>query len=104
MINPQTELPELQIHEMILPLALDSKTGAITSKASQYYKTLMGAAILTELLVLDRIVIEESKPGFIGIKKEGNIKVISSEHTGNIVLDLCLDKLIQSKHERAASY
>jgi hypothetical protein len=95
---------KLNLHEIMLLLALRTDTGSIASAASYHYKTIMAAAILTELLIKERIAIDEEKRGFLGMTSEGAVTVISTQKTGNEILDICLDKIIKSKRSHGTSH
>ena len=104
MVQDNVNQNKLGIHEIILLLALRADTGSIASAASYHYKTIMSAAILTELLIRDHIAIDEDKRGFLGMTKEGSVTVTSTQKTGNEILDICLNKIINSKHQHGASH
>ncbi|UTW56811.1 GPP34 family phosphoprotein [Kordiimonas sp. SCSIO 12610] len=99
-----TNTPDLHLHEIILLLALKTDTGAIAHQASCYYSTIMGAAVLTDLFLKERIHIGESTRGFLGMKSEPKVSLLSSKLTGNPVMDECLSKISNSAKERSTSH
>ena len=77
--------PGLYLHEEILLLALKDQKGTIESSATMYQYA-VGGAVLAELLLQKRIKIDESS-------KKKLIDILSSQLTGDAVLDECLSKI-----------
>lgn len=76
---------KLYLPEEILLLALKDQKGTIESSASMYQYA-VGGAILAELLLQKRIKVDESS-------KKKLIDIVSSQLTGDAVLDECLSKI-----------
>ncbi len=94
-MTPQTaQNTHLHFHEEILLLALREEDGKIEGKAGITYKILMAAAILAELVLLERIVIEDTKTL--------TVSVLSSRKVGNAILDARLNQIVSAKKETGA--
>ncbi len=78
----------LFLHEEIMLLALRDEEGTIAS--GTMYQYAIGAAVLSELLLNKRIVVEESK-------KKKLVNLISSQPLGEPLIDQCLEKISNAK-------
>ncbi len=78
----------LFLHEEIMLLALRDEEGTIAS--GTMYKYAIGAAVLSELLLNKRIVVEESK-------KKKFVNLVSSQLFGESLIDQCLEKISNAK-------
>ena len=74
----------LFLHEQIMLLALRDKEGTIAT--STMYKYAISGAILAELILNNRIVVDESK-------KRKLIRVLDSTPVGEPLIDECFDKI-----------
>ncbi len=81
--------PDLLLHEEILLLALKDKKGTIASSASMY-QYIVGGAILAELMFQGRITIDKTT-------RKKLVDIVSTNLTGDSVLDDCLKKVSQAK-------
>jgi hypothetical protein len=79
----------LKLHEELLLLSLRDKEGTFASSGVLDYA--IGGALLSELLLLKKIEIDESK------KKKKMIDLVDTGPTGHPVLDECIDKLKNAK-------
>ncbi len=78
----------LHLHEEITLLALRDKEG--TMQASSGYGYAAGGAMLAELLLTGRLGVDADS-------KRQWAKVLSSEATGDPILDECMDKVVTAK-------
>jgi Golgi phosphoprotein 3 len=78
----------LFLHEEVMLLALRDEEGTIAS--GTMYQYAIGAAILSELLLNQRIALDESK-------KKKLVNLISSTPLGNPLIDQCLEKIGNAK-------
>ena len=85
----------LYFHEEVLLLALREEDGRTDSKASNY-RIMMAAALLAELMLRDRIAIDDTKKMIVTLKSEKPI--------GDPVLDRALEKVATSRKERGAAH
>jgi Golgi phosphoprotein 3 len=85
---------ELHLHEQMLLLVLRDEEGTVESKAGMY-RIALGGAILSELLLEDRIEIEEGKKKLVN--------PISAEPLGEPVLDEAIARMAAAKRRRRAS-
>jgi Golgi phosphoprotein 3 len=93
--------PELWLHEEVLLLALKDDKG--TPHASMY-SIAMGGAMLAELLLSERLVLEEKprkKPLKSGKKPDYLVAVDNPKPLADPVLDECLHRVGTSKKARA---
>jgi hypothetical protein len=84
----------LYLHEQALLLVLRDEDGTLESKAGMY-RLAIGGAILSELLLQDRIEIEAGKKKLVRVKSELQL--------GEPVLDEALARLAGAKRRRGAS-
>lgn len=82
----------LFLHEEILLLALRDQTGTIAASAMYAYS--LGGALLAELLLAQRIAVEEGKKKLVNL--------LSDQPFGEPLLDECLEKVATAKR-RATS-
>jgi Golgi phosphoprotein 3 len=78
----------LFLHEEVMLLALRDEEGTIAS--GTMYQYAIGAAILAELLLNQRIALDESK-------KKKLVNLISSTPLGEPLIDQCLEKISNAK-------
>ncbi len=78
----------LFLHEEVMLLALRDEEGTIAS--GTMYQYAIGAAILSELLLNQRIALDEAR-------KKKLINLISSTSLGEPLIDLCLEKIGNAK-------
>jgi Golgi phosphoprotein 3 len=93
--------PELWLQEEVLLLALKDDKG---SPHSSMYSIAMGGAMLAELLLSERLVLEEKprkKPLKPGKKPAYLVAVDSPKQLADPVLDECLHRVVTSKKERS---
>jgi hypothetical protein len=81
----------LNLHEEIMLLALRDREGTIVS--GTHYRFAIGAALLAELLMENRIALET-------VKKKNFVVVADSQSTGNDLLDECLERIRDSKRRQ----
>ena len=79
--------PDLCLHEEILLLALRDEEGTIAS--GTLYQFAISGAILADLLLQNRITVDESKRKLVN--------VVSSKPTGDALIDECLAKMHVAK-------
>lgn len=84
---------ELPLHEEVLLLALRDEEG--TTAAGSMYAYALGGAILAELLLRDRVGLEQVKKSTLVVVKTGT-------QTGDRVLDEALEKIRAAKRRAAA--
>jgi len=77
----------LFLHEEVMLLALKDEEGTVVS--GTMYKYAISGAILAELLLKKRIVVDESKKKLVN--------VVSSTPVGELLIDECLNKISSSK-------
>ena len=82
----------LFLHEEIMLLALRDREGTIGAGAMYVYA--LGGAILAELLLARRLVIEEGKSKLVSVH--------SDEPIGEAVIDECLERVSMAKRRAAA--
>ena len=82
----------LWLHEEIMLLALRDEEGIIAS--GTMYQYAIGAAVLAELLLSRRIVVDESG-------KRKLVDLVGSEPLGEPLLDQCLEKIVAAKRRAA---
>ena len=85
-------LDDLWLHEEIMLLALRDEEGTIAS--GTMYQYAIGAAVLAELLLNQRIVVDQT-----GKKKI--VDLVSSAPLGEPLLDHCLEKIVVAKRRAA---
>jgi len=93
--------PELWLHEEILLLALKDEKG---TPHSSMYTIAMGGAILAELLLNERFVLEEkprNKPLKPGKKPSYLVAIDNPKQLADPVLDECLHRVATSKKPRS---
>jgi hypothetical protein len=93
--------PELWLHEEVLLLALKDEKG---TPHSSMYTIAMGGAILAELLLDERFVLEEKprkKPLKPGKKPSYLVAIDNPKQLADPVLDECLHRVATSKKERS---
>lgn len=83
-----TPMPRLTLHEEILLLALTDREGTIFS--GTHYTFALGGALLAELLLRERIEVEESR-------KNKMIQVKDPAPAGEPLLDECLERIRSAK-------
>jgi len=83
-----TNQTSLFLHEEVMLLALRDEEGTIAS--GTMYQYAIGAAILAELLLNQRIAIDESR-------KKKLVNLISSTPLGGPLIDQCLEKIDNAK-------
>ena len=83
---------ELYLHEEIMLLALRDEEGTIAS--GTMYQYAIGAAVLAELLLSQRIVVDQSG-------KRKLVDLASSVPVGEPLLDHCLEKITTAKRRAA---
>lgn len=84
---------ELPLHEEILLLALRDEEG--TTAAGSMYAYALGGAILAELLLRDRVAIEQ-------VKKSALVVMKTATQTGEPVLDEALERIRTARRRAAA--
>ncbi len=82
----------LYLHEEIMLLALRDEEGTVAS--GTMYQYAIGAAVLSELLLSERIVVDQ--PG-----KRKLVNLVSSTPLGESLLDHCLEKITAAKRRAA---
>lgn len=87
---PQTGL---HLHEEIMLLALRDEEGTIPMQASMYQYAI-GGAILSELLLAQRLTVEETKKKLVSL--------VSDKPIGEPVLDECLEKVATARRRASA--
>ena len=95
------ERPELRLHEEVLLLALKDEKG--TPYANQYSFAL-GGAMLAELLLEERLVLEEAprrKPLKQGKKPSYQVAIDNPKPLADPILDECLHRVADSKKVRS---
>jgi hypothetical protein len=95
------EKPELWLHEEVLLLALKDEKG--TPHSSQYSFAL-GGALLAELLLTERLTLEEKprkKPLKPGKKPSYLVTVTDPKPLADPILDECLHRVATSKKKRS---
>ena len=93
--------PELWLQEEVLLLALKDEKG---TPHSSMYSIAMGGAMLAELLLNERLVLEEKprkKPLKPGKKPSYLVAVDNPKQLADPVLDECLHRVVTSKKERS---
>jgi hypothetical protein len=93
--------PELWLQEEVLLLALKDEKG---TPHSSMYSIAMGGAMLAELLLNERLVLEEKprkKPLKPGKKPAYLVAVDNPKQLADPVLDECLHRVVTSKKERS---
>ena len=93
--------PELWLQEEVLLLALKDEKG---TPHSSMYSTAMGGAMLAELLLNERLVLEEKprkKPLKPGKKPAYLVAVDNPKQLADPVLDECLHRVVTSKKARS---
>ena len=96
-----TDRPELRLHEEVLLLALKDEKG--TPHASQYGFA-MGGALLAELLLTDRLILEDKprrKPLKPGKKPDYLVALGDRRPMSDPILDECLHRVGESKRPRS---
>ncbi len=89
-----TELDHLlYLHEEIMLLVLRDEQGTIEFGA--WYNQALGAAVLSELLIADRITIDEGKKHLVNL--------LSDRPMGDPVIDECLEKIATAKRRASAT-
>ncbi|MEA3226358.1 MAG: GPP34 family phosphoprotein [Planctomycetota bacterium] len=83
----------LYLHEEIMLLALRDEEGTIVS-AGTMYQYAIGAAVLSELLLSQRITVDQSG-------KRKVVDLVSSAPLGEPLLDHCLEKITAAKRRAA---
>jgi len=84
----------LYLHEQILLLVLRDKEGTLESKAGMY-RTALGGAVLSELLLHERIAIEEDKKKLVNLTDAGPL--------GEPILDEALARIAAAGRRRSAA-
>ncbi len=79
----------LHLHEEIMLLALRDEEGTTFSGA--FYSHAIGGAVLAELLIEERVVIDEVK------KRKKYARVIKNTPIGDPLIDECLGKIVKAK-------
>jgi len=87
---------QLYFHEEILLLALREDDGKIEGKAQFEYQHLLAAALVAELLIQEKIEINDPKKLTIAVR--------SSSSTGNSLLDEALEKISKNKPRSATHW
>ena len=82
----------LYLHEEIMLLALRDEEGTIAS--GTMYQYAIGAAVLSELLLSQRIIVDQSN-------KKKLVDLVGSTPLGEPLLDHCLEKIIAAKRRAA---
>jgi len=82
---------QLYLHEEVMLLALKDEEGTIASGTS--YQFALAGAVLAELLLSERIGIDEQKKKKYGVLKD-------STPLGDPVIDACLEKVIKAKKKQ----
>jgi len=82
----------LYLHEEIMLLALRDEEGTIAS--GTMYQYAIGAAVLAELLLSQRIIVDQSS-------KRKLVDLVGSEPLGEPLLDQCLEKIVAAKRRAA---
>ncbi len=93
--------PELWLHEEVLLLALKDDKG---TPNSGMYSIAMGGAMLAELLLSERLILEEKprkKPLKPGKKPAYLVAVDNPKQLADPVLDECLHRVVTSKKPRS---
>ncbi len=80
--------PRLGLHEEVMLLALNDEKGTVGG--GTWYGFALGGAVLSELLLQERIEVEEDG-------KKSFLKVVVKKKTGDNVLDEALEKVINAK-------
>ena len=86
--NDMTNQPTLYLHEEILLLALKDEKGTVAE--SSMYPYAIGGAVLAELLLRNRIRVDE-------VKKNKRIHLVDSTPVGDPLIDECLERIRTSK-------
>jgi hypothetical protein len=79
---------QLFFHEEIMLMALRDKKGTVASGTAYQYA--IGGAVLAELLLNDRVVVDEEK-------KKKFLRLTDSTFLGDPVMDECLQKVVDAK-------
>lgn len=87
-----TMLDDLYLHEEIMLLALRDEEGTIAS--GTMYQYAIGAAVLAELLLNQRIAVDRTV-------KRKLVNLVSSKPLGEALLDHCLEKVATAKRRAA---
>jgi golgi phosphoprotein 3 len=82
----------LWLHEEILLLALRDEEG--TTATGSMYQYALGGALLAELLLANRVRVDEST-------RRKLVEVVSPEPVGESVIDACLLEVVKSKRRRS---
>lgn len=78
----------LHLHEEIMLLTLRDEEGTIFSGA--FYSYAIGGAVLADLLIEERVVVDE-------VKKKKYARVIKNTPIGDPLIDECLGKIVKAK-------
>ena len=95
MVLHKQDKHQLYFHEEVLLLALREEDGRTDSKATNY-RIMMAAALLAELMMRDRITIDDTKKLTVTLKSDRPI--------GDAVLDRALEKVATSRKDRGAAH
>lgn len=87
---------QLHFHEEIMLLALREDDGKVEGKAQFEFKHLIAAALLSELVLTDRISVSDQKKAVVDLK--------STQPLGNELLDAALQKIADSKAKAASHW
>ena len=82
---------ELYLHEQVMLMALNDKRGTLQPGAGNSIWAI-AAAVLSELLLRERISITDDKKQFV--------EVINAKRVGEPILDECLEKIATAKRRR----
>lgn len=79
---------KLHLYEEVLLLALRDKKGTMLFGVN--YQQALAGALLADLLLMNKIEIET-------VRKKKFVKLVNSRHTGNALLDECIEKLANAR-------
>ena len=86
----------LYFYEEIMLLSLREDDGKIDRKAQFEYQNLLAAALLAELVMLERVEITD--------KKKKTVSITSTDLIGDRLLDEALEKIVKSKDKTATHW
>lgn len=92
--NPVAPKRTLYLHEEILLLALRDQLGSMEWET--WYQQAMGGSILAELLLRERIRVDDSKAKIV--------HALSAEPLGDPVIDECLARMDEEQKPRGAQH